>query len=149
MGEDFKRISVEETADGQFEVWRQSNHTSRWGLGKVSLEELRLLDEEVSRVLRPTAEQVYESTLDGLFDGESDGDAESPTGWFALVHWPNGHSYLVLHGSLGFSRIIASTAQSAPAPTRQQLQEQFDRLQGEFSEWFSENYDDDPAHCPE
>jgi hypothetical protein len=107
------------------------------GLG--TLDDLRALDEKIAYVLRPTAEQVYESTLDNLFDGESEGDVEAPTGWFALVNWPNGCTYVVTHDHLGFSHMRASDDPQrntiSTAPTKAQLTKVYQGLCDEFSAW--------------
>lgn len=57
----------------------------------------------------PTAEMLYEHTLDNLFEGEHSGQVDAPTGWFAKVKWPwDGQGwYLVMHDDHGFSHILA------------------------------------------
>lgn len=56
----------------------------------------------------PTADDLYEYTLDNLYAGESSGSTEAPTGWFARVYWPGDEEwYLVSHDDLGFSHILA------------------------------------------
>lgn len=92
----------------------QWKHEIRFGQGqgfslpKLDLERLRQLDAEVSRILRPTADQVYAATLNGMFDGDRDGSVNAPTGWFALVRWPNGHSYLIKRDDRECNQIIAT-----------------------------------------
>lgn len=112
---------------------------------RVSLEELKELDEQVSCILRPTVDQVYQSTLDNLFDGESEGDVSAPSGWFAIVHWPNGFTYLIVRDELGFTHLVGTTERSGEngrewtrkvfIGSREELSAMYQRLCDDFASW--------------
>lgn len=99
-----------------------------------TLDDLKALDAEVARILRPTAEQVHEYTMDNVFTGKYEGSEESPTGTFALVDWPNGERYLVQHRD-GVSWFRCSTADRVSPPTREQLGAQYQALCDRFARW--------------
>lgn len=60
----------------------------------LNIEELKTVQAKSRRILYPTPTELHDVTMDGLV-GEVNGDVESPVGWFALVPWVNGRTYLI------------------------------------------------------
>lgn len=57
----------------------------------------------------PTTDMLFQATLDGLYEGDSSGNVEAPTGWYAKVRWPwNGRWYLIGEDSNGIKDQIAA-----------------------------------------
>lgn len=81
----------------------------------------------------PTADMLYEHTMDNLYEGESHGYTGSPTEWFARVKWPwDGQQwYLIVHDALGFSHIVTTGEHD--------VNRQFRQLQAEFDAWENED----------
>lgn len=85
----------------------------------------------------PTAEEVYEATLDGLYNGEESGSVEAPTGWFALVQWPENELwYIVGEDNYGFKTLSGYGKDEAMARAA------YAALDQEYGDWFGDNYDD-------
>jgi hypothetical protein len=93
-------------------------------LVSMSLEELARLPEMVRRVLDPTAEELYESTLENAYDGEDGGSVDGPVGWFARIRWDNGRWYLIWRGTEGTTSVMAQ----GEGPTRRYFDEESDAL---------------------
>jgi len=116
----------------EFELIRKSEgdlYPSVTFLGRV--DDLKALDEHVSRILRPTVEQLYEQTLHG-FD-ETNGDVEAPTGWFALVDWPNGKAYLIDRDERGNMTLLGEAERFTPEST--ELGNRYQALIEEYDAW--------------
>lgn len=84
----------------------------------------------------PTTDMLYQHTLDGLYEGDSSGNVEAPTGWFAKVRWPwNGRWYLIGQDDQGFKDQIAAGEKS--------VERVWAAMEREFGRWDALDRDDD------
>jgi len=90
----------------------------------------------------PSAEEVYQSTLDGLYDGEEGGSTESPAGWFAIVRWPgNGRWYIVSQDDQGFTYLSdEGTDELTARAVFGRLQEEYGRWEDGYGESYGESH---------
>lgn len=84
----------------------------------------------------PTAEEVYEATLDGFYDDS--GSTEAPTGWFAIVQWPENELwYIVMQDDRGFKYLHGFGTDETAARA------QYEKLDAEYGDWLDGEGDGD------
>lgn len=89
----------------------------------------------------PTADQVYEYTLDNAYEGQDSGDTEAPTGWFAWLQWPENDRYYIVSQDSDGNRCLAGYA------SRDAAKAEFDALYKEYLAWLYNGEEDLEPTC--